>query len=383
MSDETADAVRAGLSDARLATYLQEVDNDLHRALELYDWNGRMAAECFVAIGHLEVLMRNSMDRALSDLSQEAGRGVPWFLQRGVRLESSVRDAIETVRDRLVGLDRADSRDNLIANLSFGTWAQLLANKHDELWNRGLRKAFPRAVDRKQVFQLAESIRKTRNKVAHHNYLQTMDVPHAMDQVFELAELISPEYAEWMRERSSWQETFSACPRVEVDTVVVAANVAWDIYSSYGIYVCRVGRFFRDVERMAFYESQTIRRQFPKILRVFPEVEWSTKEAARLQMSGDRLEQKLGRALAGALSPEGQALANGWGSDAYKVFLLTPSRPAHAGSDGHRVRSSDIPHQVSGRGSAFTQGQRYVSLHRLLSAASTADVIVGRGDIND
>ena len=55
----------------------------------------------------------------------------------------------------------------------------------------------------------------------------------------------------------------------DLDTVVVAANVAWDVYEHCGIYVCRVGRYFRDVERLAFYESQSIRRQFPRIIHRF------------------------------------------------------------------------------------------------------------------
>ena len=45
MTDTMAAAVRDGITDVRLATYLQEVDGDLERALELYDWNGRMEAE--------------------------------------------------------------------------------------------------------------------------------------------------------------------------------------------------------------------------------------------------------------------------------------------------------------------------------------------------
>ena len=102
MTDTMAAAVRDGITDVRLATYLQEVDGDLERALELYDWNGRMAAECFVAIGHLEVLMRNAIDHALRTLAHEDTRRVPWYLQRGVKLESSVRNEIENVRDRLV-----------------------------------------------------------------------------------------------------------------------------------------------------------------------------------------------------------------------------------------------------------------------------------------
>ena len=71
VTDTMAAAVRDGITDVRLATYLQEVDGDLERALELYDWNGRMAAECFVAIGHLEVLMRNAIDHALRTLAHE------------------------------------------------------------------------------------------------------------------------------------------------------------------------------------------------------------------------------------------------------------------------------------------------------------------------
>ena len=165
--------------------------------------------------------------------------------------------------------------------------------------------------------------------------------------------------------------------------MVVAGNVTWDVYEHCSIYVCRVGRFFRGVERLAFYESQSIRRQFPKIIHRFDQVEWTLEEAERRKGSGDSVDQKLGRAMEKALSPEGTEMAQGWGSEEYQVFLLTPSRPQRRGDDGHQMRSKDIPHRRTGRGSAFTQGQRYVSLHRLLSATSTDDVVVDRTDIPD
>lgn len=49
----TLAAVRRSLSEPRLGPYLLAADGDIHRALELYDWNGRVASSAF---GTLEVL---------------------------------------------------------------------------------------------------------------------------------------------------------------------------------------------------------------------------------------------------------------------------------------------------------------------------------------
>lgn len=59
----------------------------------------------------------------------------------------------------------------------------------------------------------------------------------------------------------------------------------------------------------------------------------------------------------------------GWTEGVYQVFLLT--RPGDA---EHRTLPGPIPHQSTGRGGAFTQRQRYVSLHGLETARSTTDL---------
>jgi hypothetical protein len=58
-----------------------------------------------------------------------------------------------------------------------------------------------------------------------------------------------------------------------------------------------------------------------------------------------------------------------WEDGRYQVFLLTsPGDPVH------RRLACALSHNGTGKGSAFVQKQRYVSLHSLETAATTADL---------
>jgi len=60
----------------------------------------------------------------------------------------------------------------------------------------------------------------------------------------------------------------------------------------------------------------------------------------------------------------------------YDTALLTSHRNEQnpQQKDGHIVLPHKIPHNESGRGSGFVRQHRYTSLHRLQSAATTADL---------
>ena len=207
--------------------------------------------------------------------------------------------------------------------------------------------------------------------------MRSFDVPTAMNEVLELAGLLSPSYATWIEQRSRWIETYQDCPKIDTDTVVVAAGEAWELYQQKPFYVCRVGRYFRNVSHMAFYENKKIHRQVPHIIERIPDVEWDNTTADELQSSSDRNMRKVGRFIKDSLSPQGQQDFGKWAvpGDHWQVFILTPYGESPTRDDGHMLLKSDIPHNASGRGSAFTQGQRYVSRHRLGTAQSTADLV--------
>lgn len=369
-------AVADGISRVRLQGYLDEVDGDLDRALELYAWNGRMAAEAFALIGDLEVLLRNRLDDALKRAYEEDERGIPWFLQVSLPNSADTMKAIDEVRFRNARGGYPDTRDRVIAGVSLGFWVKLLATH--ELWPGKLDHAFPEGTKRKEVTGLVERIRQTRNRVAHHDYVKAFDLPGRVKEVLRLAALLSPDYAAWMEQNSEWEEIYRSSPKTDIDTVIVAGREAWDIYNHTSVYVCRPGRYFRDVERLGFYENKSIRRQLPRILEIRDNVLWTEENAQILESSANINDRKIAKSIRWSQSEDGKKIEGGWDgwNNHFKVFILTEARDENLGDDRHLVLAQDIPHKTIGRGSAFTQRQRYVPSSRLQVAKDTDDLVL-------
>lgn len=330
-----------------------------------------MSAAAFEVIGLVEVLMRNAIDRALADAAHEDERKIPWFLC-DEPLDGHAAEAVEATRRRLreespqpLALPHArDTRDRIVEGLTFGFWSGMLATRYEELWRQALRHAFPGSNGtRKQVAVTVEAVRKFRNRLAHHGSLLTVDVPFEMRRVRQLAALLGPEIERWVGIHDRTDEVYRQRPEAPRDTVVVAAKDAWPLYEQHFIYVCQSRRRFQPVERIAFYCDREIKPEIPEIVARRDEVPWTDREAQRLLASQDREDRKIGRAIQAARQA-------GWTDGVYQVFLLT--RP---GSPDHRQLQSPLPHQTSGRGSAFTQRQRYVALHALETAGTTADLV--------
>src|SRR5882757_4230400 len=124
------------LSEPRMAPYLRIADGDHRNALALYEWSARVSAAAFEVVGHLEVLLRNSLDRCLRQHFHEDACGIPWFLLPTPGGEH-VAEAIATARERLRPQGK-ESRHQIIAALSFGFWSGLLGSKYEDLWREAL-----------------------------------------------------------------------------------------------------------------------------------------------------------------------------------------------------------------------------------------------------
>ncbi|MFC0672850.1 hypothetical protein [Brachybacterium hainanense] len=360
------------LSAPRLAPFLREASGDEARALEYYEWNGRMASEAMVSVAQLEVVVRNAIDRELRTHFREDARGIPWFMLGW--MNERQQNGFDQVRSRLRRDERPnrmrDTRDQIIAGQNFGFWDSLLDRAHQELWNACLHHAFPHSGgNRGRVQDALKKVRTFRNRLAHHDSLRQINILAEMERIFAIGGWVSPAAETWMRQATRWDDVHSECPVKNKDVVVVAARTAWELYLSRGFYVCRSGRYFRDVTHMAFYESLSIRRDVAKILWIRDDVAWTLANATRLVESESRDDRQLGGFIAWALSEES---GFSWERSDYQVFKLT-----RVGEEarGHVQLPSDIPHLTSGRGSAFTQGQRYVSMRSLHTARSTTDLV--------
>lgn len=356
------------LSAPRLGPYLREANGDLHDSLALYQWGSRVAASAFELIGHFEVLLRNALDEQLCQHFNERERGIPWFLMpMPTGKGDAIEDKITEARDRIRHENKQETRDQIIAGLEFGFWQGLLSSKHDTLWRECLHLAFPySAGSRREVAADIDAIRKFRNRIAHHDSMVNVDVPFEVRRLERVSGWISPEAARWIESVGKAMEVYAEKPVVTTDTAVVAARYAWPLYQECRAYVCQAGCTFRPVDRIAFYADKEIKPDVPAVIDRRDNVEWTVEHANRLEASANRLDRKIGEAILAAQ-------AHGWGGEdaagVYQIFLLTSPD-----SSKHRQLRSAIPHNTDGRGSAFTQRQRYTALHQLQIAKTTSDL---------
>ena len=59
----------------RLRHYLVEAGGDVDRAIRLYEWNTNLSAAFWESLGHLEVVLRNTIDRQMT--ARHVARAIP------------------------------------------------------------------------------------------------------------------------------------------------------------------------------------------------------------------------------------------------------------------------------------------------------------------
>jgi hypothetical protein len=352
VTDYDQEAIADLISEARFKAYLREADSKAN-ALELYQWNASMASAMFELVGHLEVVLRNTVDKTLSESWSEAERRIPWFMLKlpGVdaRLTTPTWD------------DAAVDRDAALATLTMGFWAKLIGTP--KVWP-ALQAGFIASCSHDELKSRTDQVHELRNTLAHHGSMLDVDVVAERDNVLSLAGLIGTDVRNWLSSLERVTGVNRTRPNTVPDTVLVPANKAWPLYGEVAAYVCQPGRSIRPVKRMAFYYQGKIMQEVPQILEKRDHVPWTREEATKLRGEGGQEARALARIIE-------RTLDDGWSGPAQQVIFLT--RPG-ATDEGHRRLSRPVPHEASGRGSAFVHKQRYFHFSDLASAVTTADL---------
>jgi len=263
-------AIPQWLSPGRFEPYLRAAGHDADIACDLYEWSARVSSTAFEVMQYFEVVVRNAMDGVLAQHAQEAVTSQPWYLTTICSHQSTqqriVKDVAE-VRDRLRRENpNKDVRGQVIAGFTFGFWANLLGRRHEGLWRSSLRLAFPESSgSRKDVATALESLRRFRNRLAHHDSVLAVDVPFFLRQILTVLNWIDPAAALWLAKTERVTAELATRPASRRDTVVVAARDAWPLYQQVRAYVCQAGRTFQSVDRLAFYAESAVQAEVPAI----------------------------------------------------------------------------------------------------------------------
>lgn len=169
-------------------------------------------------------------------------------------------------------------------------------------------------------------------------------------------EVVSEREAFLLRELQSMLEAAGLLTNPR-DTVVVAARNAWPEYNEFHAYVCQPNRGFRQVTRMGFYSKGVIYPLVPKIEEVRDDV------VMEKNLHTGRLGELVNFLLDRSLRLVDQR---------YKVFLL--SAPDSSDTIKLTAAIANDKRDKSGKGTAFTMGQRYVAISDLITAKSTSEL---------
>lgn len=354
------------VSDSRFAPYLQEANNDVQKARELYLWAGEVASAGLELLAHFEVGLRNVIDKALREHFEHDAGSVPWIFSRNPLIGEGVRERVEDTREGLSPHHR-DSREQITANLHFGFWTRMLGKGNDELWRLCLQRAFPYARSRSEVGAAVEGIRNFRNRVAHHDSILDTDVPFECDRIFAVANYVDPAFEHFLKAVDRVESLYNRRPTEPADTLLVPGKKEWELYKKTSVYVCKSGRTFRPVRHLAFYVDRKIQTEIPAVKYRQDNITWNLNEARLLRKEAkDRNRPEL-RKIAQAIEELSQ---NGWcdGSGVegrYQAFVLT-SKDETQPLGAHRTLPSGIENTASGKGSGWVTKQRYLYLERLM-----------------
>lgn len=167
----TYHGIESTLSAARLGRFLLAANGDRHLALRYYVWNAELCEALYLPVHLAEVAIRNSIHRALQNRY-----GADWHTVGAFLCTLPKRIIEELDEAQRVERDQHGSRmsiDHIVSAMSFGFWVHLTTKNYAHLiWKGSLRTAFPhlpRDTKLYEVHDALESIRRLRNRLAHHN----------------------------------------------------------------------------------------------------------------------------------------------------------------------------------------------------------------------
>jgi hypothetical protein len=222
------------MSRARLARYMAAAGGNVDLALELYEKNLALSEGLFGLLHGLEIAVRNSIHHVLStDIGRQDwyrdGHPLPFPTVKRISFTGPMNSMITDARTNAGG---GAPVGKVIAELTFGFWPNMLTSRFEDLYRASLYKAFPAAkVPRKPIHWRLETIRRLRNRIAHHEAILTsrnevytgfIDQPTmTLPAILECVTWVSPPTADWLRNTTRYNQAAALLAQVAASGVVI------------------------------------------------------------------------------------------------------------------------------------------------------------------
>lgn len=215
----TVDAVRAALSQARMATYevaagVQAADDPA--ALMLYAWNAEVSGALLPPLHVCEVVIRNAVADALEALY---GPRWPWSLTFELSLPDP-KQGYSPRRDLQTARHAVHTTGKVIPELKFVFWQKMFTGRYDNrIWDHHLLRVMPNldpsqrvATLRMAIYEDLERVRRLRNRIAHHEPIFTRALDVDYQTILALVRFRCAVTAAWLDSHQTATATIAAKP---------------------------------------------------------------------------------------------------------------------------------------------------------------------------
>jgi hypothetical protein len=207
------------ISPARLSTYQRLSRGNVVDAIRLYHWNMALGQSLYIPIQVLEVSLRNSIAEA-----SENCFGQNWYSQRRFETilsgwaKTTLQATVSSVTDNNSRRGKPVTVGDVIANLSFGFWRELLKSRYDRhIWNKQLAIAFPHLSTNKSnqdVYDRVNKIIKLRNRISHHEPIIKGRLHSIYNSMLEVTGWICLDTRDWVEHHCDFDTVYNNRPKV-------------------------------------------------------------------------------------------------------------------------------------------------------------------------
>jgi hypothetical protein len=208
------DLLKSGLSDRRLARYAPAAADGAVSSADIYLWNCALCEAFYLPLHMAEITTRNAIHSALLFKSAQ------WFENPTLLglLDGHYRAELDRALDneRAQHGGRSDAH-HLVSALTLGFWEHLTTKRLERfMFPKGIQKNFPHApwgMKRQDLHTRIESVRRWRNRIAHHNAIFDKGPSAKLQDALDLISWTSPALSHWVAANSRVSQTINKRPR--------------------------------------------------------------------------------------------------------------------------------------------------------------------------
>ena len=168
--DNAFPAIETAIQLERIKRYLPAAGMDSKKAFKYYLWNCALCESFVFSLHFSEIVCRNTLHKGLLNRCGES-----WYNDKTFRIildEKYLNELNEAYSKELKQHGDNTTANHICSALPFAFWEHLTTKRFERfLWSKGIRNIFPCAPKEMTLLDLhdlIESVRRWRNRIAHH-----------------------------------------------------------------------------------------------------------------------------------------------------------------------------------------------------------------------